>query len=354
MNTNPRIISLDQVPIDKIMRGLKKKLAPLYDMDFFNALAGRQPKPGVNTYAPYHGEVLHRDEVSIPDTKGKMIKVLVLFIAAPLGKGIILPYDNIDGDDYEPVNASGVMIALEKVERRLKMIMLKEEEYEAEWLAYKKRKTNEDGLFDGDEKDPDWVPEYEPRQLLTISDVRKKLNPTKVRGTTADKVVVVCVRYLKPPRFAFEDSTGPFSLSYVKSVLKHEFIHARDASPRRPLRFERPDIGPPWEDVDAWRAARKKIGQDADTFKKFNSRLEVRAYARNLADEIAEPVKRKVLAAKGAGGLRSNELYEIIMSSVSTAPYWKILEKYLDPRLHPLLLKLIVTDLEDKGIITIE
>lgn len=339
------------------MKRLGKKLGPLRDRDFFNALAGRKPNPGVNTYAPYHGEVLHREEVSIPDTKGKMIKVLVLFIATPLGKGLILPYDDVDDIDFQPKHVRGTMIDLKDVEHNLNMIARAEKDHKDAWLAYKKRKTNKHGSFEpGDEdvddvEDFDWVPEYEPRQLLTISDVRKKLDPTKKRGTTADKVVVVVVSYREPPRFPFEDDKGFFSM---EDTLKHEFIHARDTSPRRALRFERPDIGPPGEDVSGWLAAKKKISDDEKAFNAYNSRGEVRAYARNLADAIAKPVKIKVLAAKSFGGLRSNELYNIIMSSLSGVPRWNWLKNFLDPRLLPLLLKLIVTDLEDKGIITIE
>ena len=176
----------------------------------------------------------------------------------------------------------------------------------------------------------------------------------EMRGVAGTAVVIVFPRQVKQGLWSWDSVDGPVSLSKTRRSLEHELLHAQDIYGERTLGPKAPFKRPKPTDE----ARHAKWQQDKSEWERLvkysNSLAELRAFLRNLVDEIRPFIQAHVPESGSQHRMAPGELGSLIAGELEKTTYWRDHGRYLSRKSRNLLLKGIVTALEDEGIITIE
>jgi len=189
-----------------------------------------------------------------------------------------------------------------------------------------------------------------------------------------DGIVLVGV-----PLFPFALDGGsslPEGIGRIAATLSHELTHALDFKPiEKPSKSEKHQVDAKPHGIKRKRKKRSRekpkdeseiekqvekarAEQMAARFlgktKYYNEPREVRAHVHNVLNEIRDFIDSDVRFARFARGSESGMLSFFISSALDVSPRWRTMEKYLTPHNRKRMMQMIVTALEDEGIIKID
>jgi hypothetical protein len=134
--------------------------------------------------------------------------------------------------------------------------------------------------------------------------------------------------------YAWSRKASPKNISSIRQMLDHELVHATDVINR--------------SKYSGWGETEERL------LVYHNEYAELRAYMVNTLSDIRSSFIKRLQEALSKGTPRPRAISEALASSLAKSPTWKGMDKYLTQRSRNILLKGIVTALEDEGIITIE
>lgn len=144
------------------------------------------------------------------------------------------------------------------------------------------------------------------------------------------------------------------SLWQIGQTLQHEMLHARDVFRGDRVRSAAayPESKPRGRDpIREWK--KKKSSWEAYAAY-YNSPSELRALMLNVLNEVRQPMQLAMGRASLSGKVVSRDASKALFGALAQSGTWAEMEPYLGRESRNLLLKGIVTALEDEGIITIE
>lgn len=155
-------------------------------------------------------------------------------------------------------------------------------------------------------------------------------------GSDEESAVLLFERFsddAKGPR-SWASISGPKNLAEIRATLEHEIVHATDVA--EPV--TRADLS----------------GSEASLRRYYNDWFELRAHMSDTLNDIRSAFAEKLRSALGKGTPLPRAVGEALDFSLGKSETWRRMDRYLTPRSRNLILKGLVTALEDEGIITVE
>lgn len=155
-------------------------------------------------------------------------------------------------------------------------------------------------------------------------------------GSDEESAVLLFERFsddAKGPR-SWASISGPKNLAEIRATLEHEIVHATDVA--EPV--TRADLS----------------GSEASLRRYYNDWFELRAHMSDTLNDIRSAFAEKLRSTLGKGTPLPRAVGEALDFSLGKSETWRRMDRYLTPRSRNLILKGLVTALEDEGIITVE
>jgi hypothetical protein len=139
------------------------------------------------------------------------------------------------------------------------------------------------------------------------------------------------------------------SVATITETLRHELLHARD-----PQLYGKPLKGQPFPSLETSSEEQKRRWSAESRY--YNQPSELRAHLAAVYGEIAPVLRKRIAQTKRsrAGTVTQDYVMSLFMAALQSSKEWNIMEPYLGEKSRKLILKGLVTALEDEGIIKIE
>lgn len=175
---------------------------------------------------------------------------------------------------------------------------------------------------------------------------REHFRPGFLRRDEEGGVVIYAIPIARRGEPSWEGVDSPDNLGNIKLTLQHELLHASDVIDYSKDALSPPIPGPQDSGAHMAHASEEEISEWKKHARYYNRTHELRAYLPQLLSEVREAVKKHMKQSRNAG--------IAIDLALARSTLWRTTGHYWTSKSRNLLLKGLVTALEDEGIIKIE